>query len=83
MKNNHEPLNQSDPIDQGTQCAQFFTDIALQLAAESFHDVDMDSGGICLNCGMESINRFCDHECRDEYQEHDLKSRRLLINEGK
>ena len=71
-----EPLNQTDVIDQACACEQFFTDLALQ-AIKGF-ELNLDNPDCtCLNCGEHSINRFCDTECRDEYQEFTKKSNRI------
>ena len=84
MQNNFEPLNQSDLIDQGSQCAQFFTDLAIKAVLDCAVKVSLDNESKeCLNCGQYSEGRFCDIECRNEYQEYESKNKVLEKFNGK
>lgn len=76
-------MNNADILDQANEIEQFFTNLALS----NFHHAEIlldNPLKECLNCSQSLVSgRFCDIECRDEYQEYHKKIETLYIFEGK
>lgn len=70
-----------DQIDQAEETNQFFLSMAISIARKN-KDIEIFNGR-CLNCNTESEQRFCDIECRDDYQEFKKKSNFNLSANGK
>lgn len=67
-----------DIIDDANNTADLFLSAALQ---NQKHGASKETSGIgvCLNCGadVEGDRRWCDHECRDQWQADQVRKQRL------
>lgn len=67
-----------DIIDDANNTADLFLRVELQNRKHTAIKAP-DGIGVCLNCGadVEGDRRWCDHECRDQWQADQARKQRL------
>jgi hypothetical protein len=57
----------SDIVDRGNDAAEVFLDAALRNRKKV---PELPLTGYCHNCGTATQARFCDVDCRDDFEKH-------------
>lgn len=86
MRINNDSFSKSNETDQAADCAQFFTDLAINAAISGASEINIENTtGLCFNCceKINGLSRFCDVICRDEFQENQIKASKIAAILGK
>jgi hypothetical protein len=64
-----------DDFDRASDLEQHDRDEAIKHIRD--HQKTIESNGSCLNCHEPSIKRFCDIDCRNDYEKRHYENRLL------
>lgn len=64
-----------DDFDRASDLEQHDRDEAIKYIRD--HQKPIKSNGSCLNCQSPSIKRFCDIDCRNDYEKRHYENRLL------
>ena len=55
-----------DEFDRASELEEQYRNVAIKHVRDN--DMNYKHVGVCLNCGAKSLIRFCNLDCRDDYE---------------
>ena len=55
-----------DDFDKASDLEQLYREQAIKSVRD--HDMNFKAVGVCLNCGAKTKKRFCDIDCRNDFE---------------